>query len=39
MFFDKGGCPSRELPPEYKANRGAPPEGLRATLLGQEVDS
>ena len=29
MFFDKGGCPSREaLLPEYKANRGAPPEGF-----------
>ena len=29
VFFDKGGCPSREaLLPEYKANRGAPPEGF-----------
>ena len=34
VFFDKGGCPSREaLLPDYKANRGAPPEGFSEQLV------
>ena len=29
VFFDFGGCPQREkILPEYKANRGSPPEGF-----------
>ena len=29
VFFDLGGCPQREkILPEYKANRGSPPEGF-----------
>ena len=33
VFFDKGGCPIREnILPEYKANRGAPPEGFSEQL-------
>jgi 5'-3' exonuclease len=29
VFFDKGGCPQREnILPQYKANRGSPPEGF-----------
>ena len=33
VFFDKGGCPQREnILPEYKANRGSPPEGFPEQL-------
>jgi DNA polymerase-1 len=33
LFFDHGGCPHREkILPEYKANRGAPPEGFSEQL-------
>ena len=33
VFFDKGGCPRREkILPEYKANRGSPPEGFSEQL-------
>ena len=33
VFFDKGGCPRREkILPEYKANRGSPPEGFSDQL-------
>lgn len=33
VFFDLGGCPQREkILPEYKANRGAPPEGFSEQL-------
>jgi DNA polymerase-1 len=33
VFFDLGGCPHREkILPEYKANRGAPPEGFSEQL-------
>jgi len=33
VFFDKGGCPQREtILPEYKANRGSPPEGFSEQL-------
>lgn len=33
VFFDKGGCPPREnILPQYKANRGSPPEGFSEQL-------
>jgi DNA polymerase-1 len=33
VFFDRGGCPQREsILPEYKANRGSPPEGFSEQL-------
>lgn len=33
VFFDLGGCPQREkILPDYKANRGAPPEGFSEQL-------
>lgn len=33
VFFDKGGCQLREnILPEYKANRGSPPEGFSEQL-------
>jgi DNA polymerase-1 len=33
VFFDRGGCPKREsILPEYKANRGSPPEGFSEQL-------
>ena len=33
IFFDKSGCPRRQnLLPEYKANRGSPPEGFLEQL-------
>ena len=33
VFFDKGGCPLREnILPQYKANRGSPPEGFSEQL-------
>lgn len=33
IFFDKGGCPLREnILPQYKANRGSPPEGFSEQL-------
>lgn len=33
VFFDLGGCPHREsILPEYKANRGSPPEGFSEQL-------
>ena len=33
VFFDHGGCPAREnILPEYKANRGSPPEGFPEQL-------
>lgn len=33
VYFDHGGCPAREnILPQYKANRGAPPEGFSQQL-------
>ena len=33
VFFDRGGCPAREqILPEYKANRGSPPDGFPEQL-------
>ena len=33
IYFDSGGCPQREeILPEYKANRGCPPEGFSEQL-------
>ena len=33
VFFDRGGCPQREnILPQYKANRGSPPEGFSEQL-------
>lgn len=33
VYFDHGGCPAREnILPQYKANRGSPPDGFREQL-------